>query len=109
MPDEAAISAATLGELHFGLHLARDDEVRHARLRRLTEIEARFDPLPVDAPVARAYGMLAHVVATQGRKPRRRAMDLLVAATAHADGVTLYTRDAGDFAGLEDHVSLRIV
>ncbi len=90
MPDEAAISAATLGELHFGLHLARDDEVRHA-------------------PVARAYGMLAHVVATQGRKPRRRAMDLLVAATAHAHGVTLYTRDAGDFAGLEDYVSLRIV
>ena len=109
LPDEAAISAATIGELHFGVHLARDSQARHARLRRLAEIEAAFDPLPIDAPVARAYGMLAHAVVEAGRQPRRRAMDLLIAATAHAHGVPLYTRDAADFAGLEGHVDLRIV
>ena len=81
----------------------------HEQARRLAEIEAAFDPLPIDAPVARAYGMLAHAVVEAGRKPRRRAMDLLIAATAHALGVPLYTRDPADFAGLEGHVDLRVV
>jgi toxin FitB len=109
LPEEAAISSATLAELHFGVHLASDDAQRHARVRRLSEIEARFDPLPVDAAVARAYGVLAHVVVAAGRRPRRRAMDLLIAATAHANGLPLYTRDHADFAGLEDHVELVLV
>lgn len=109
LPDVAAISAATLGELHFGVHLASSDDARRARLRRLTEIEATFDPLPVDAPVARSYGALAHAVVVAGRRPRRRAMDLLIAATAHAHGLPLYTRDADDLAGLEDEVEIRVV
>jgi toxin FitB len=109
LPDESAISAATIGELHFGVHLAADAAARRARLRRLAEIEAAFDPLPIDARVARAYGMLAHAVVEAGRQPRRRAMDLLIAATAHAHDVPLYTRDADDFAGLDDHVRVRVV
>lgn len=109
LPDEAAISAATLGELHFGVHLARTADAQRSRLRRLAEIEARFDPLPVDAPVARAYGALAHRVATAGRRPRRRAIDLLIAATAQVHEVPLFTRDAEDFAGLDDEVDVRIV
>ena len=36
-----------------------------------------------------------------GRQPRRRAADLLIAATALAAGMPLYTRNADDFQGLE--------
>lgn len=109
LPDEAAISAATLAELHFGAHLAVDDAARRDRLRRLAEIESRFDPLAIDAAVARSYGMLAHALVSAGRQPRRRAMDLLIAATAHTHDLALYTRDATDFIGLDEHIELRIV
>jgi predicted nucleic acid-binding protein len=109
LPDEAAISAATLAELHFGVLLARDEVARRNRLRRLSEIESRFDPLPIDAPVARSYGMLAHVTVTSGRQPRRRALDLLIAATAHAHEVPLFTRDRADLTVLEGHVDVRLV
>jgi toxin FitB len=109
LPDEAAVSAATIGELHFGVHLAPDTAARHARLRRLAEIEAAFDPLPIDAAIARSYGMLAHVVLEAGRPPRRSSTNLLVAATAHVHEVPLYTKDPGDLAGLEGHVEVRVV
>ncbi|MEX0835994.1 MAG: PIN domain-containing protein [Nitriliruptor sp.] len=109
LPEEAAISAATLAELHFGVLLAADHDSRRLRLRRLTEIETRFDPLPIDASVARSYGMLAHVTIVAGRQPRRRALDLLIAATAHAHDVPLYTRDRGDLAALDVHVDIRLV
>jgi predicted nucleic acid-binding protein len=109
LPDVMAISAATLAELHFGVHLAHDDQARRGRIRRLTEIEARFDPLPIDAPVARSYGALAHGVVSAGRQPRRRIMDLLIAATAHAHGLPLFTRNAEDLVGLEDEIDIRVV
>jgi len=97
LPDESAISVATLAELHFGVHMARTDEERKARLHRLAEIESRFDALPIDEAVARSYGALAHTVAAAGRKPRTRTMDILVAATAHAHGVAVYTKNLDDF------------
>jgi toxin FitB len=108
LPDEAAISAATLAELHFGVLLAGSQDTRAGRLRRLTEIESRFDPLPVDAAVARSYGMLAAHAVRSGRSTRRRALDLLIAATAHANGVPLYTRDRG-FEHEADHLEIRFV
>jgi toxin FitB len=109
LPEVASISAATIAELHFGVHLARTDHERHARVRRLAEIEASFDPLPIDASIARSYGMLAHLVMDAGRQPRRRAMDLLIAATAHAHGIPLYTRNATDLVGLEGQLAIRVV
>ena len=109
LPDEAAISAATLAELHFGVHLATSAAARRSRIRRLSEIESRFDPLPIDAVVARSYGELAAIVAERGRHVRRRAMDLLIGATAYAHGVPLYTKDAADFVGIEDVIDLRVV
>jgi len=99
---EFAVSAVTLAELHFGVLAARDDGSRAERLRRLALVERSFDPLPVDAAVARAFGRVAAAVVTRGRNPRPRAMDLLVAATALAHNARLYTRNAADLAGVEE-------
>ncbi len=106
IPGVLAISAVTLAELHFGVLVAKTSEVRAERLRRLSVLQQRFDALPVDEAVAVSYGRLASVVVDAGRQPRRRVMDLLIAATAHAHGARLYTRNPGDFAGLEDLIAV---
>lgn len=106
IPGILAISAATLAELHFGVMLAKDDDVRAERLRRLSSLQQRFDALPLDEAVAASYGRLAAAVVAAGRKPRRRVMDLLIAATAHAHNARLYTRNPDDFAGLEQLVDV---
>jgi predicted nucleic acid-binding protein len=77
--------------------------VRAERLRRLSELQRTFDALPVDDDVAVSYGQLAAAVTASGRQARSRVMDLLIAATAHAHGARLYTRNAGDLVGL-DHL-----
>jgi len=99
---DLAISSASLAELHFGVLVARDLDVRTERLRRLSVLQAHFSPLPVDEAVAASYGALAAAVAAAGRQPRARVMDLLVAATAHAHSARLYTRNAEDLRGLEE-------
>ena len=109
MPDEASISAASLAEIHFGVHVAPDEPSRRARLRRLTEIEATFDPLPIDDRVARAYGALADVVRSTGRNPRTRVMDVLIAATAQVHDVPLFTKNKRDFGVFEGLIELRYV
>ncbi|MFT3876302.1 MAG: type II toxin-antitoxin system VapC family toxin [Propioniciclava sp.] len=101
IPGVLAISAATLAELQFGVLVARTPEVRAERLRRLSILQQRFDALPIDETVAISYGQLAAAVVATGRQPRRRVMDLLIAATAHAHGARLYTRNPADFEGLE--------
>ncbi len=100
---ELAISAATLAELHFGVLVARDPAARAERLRRLSVLQRQFDALPVDAAVATSYGELAAAVVAIGRQPQARTMDLLIAATAHAHGARLYTRNADDLRGI-DHL-----
>ena len=97
---ELAISAITLAELHFGVVVAQQQVVRAERLRRLLSLQRTFDALPVDDAVAVSYGQLAAAVVDAGRQPRARSMDLLIAATAHAHSARLYTRNAGDFDGL---------
>jgi hypothetical protein len=102
LPIEVAISAITMAELAAGPHATQDTAERARRQDRLQRAEAVFDPLPVDADVARAYGRVYAAVAAMGRKARgRRAADLLIAATALAADLPLYTRNAADFAGLE--------
>lgn len=103
---ELAISAASLAELHFGVLVTTDVAIRAERLRRLSILQRRFDALPLDEVVAASYGQLAAAVAHVGRKPRSRVMDLLIAATAHANAARLYTRNAADFAGIEDLVEI---
>lgn len=103
---DLAISCASLAELHFGVLVSRSDAVRAERLRRLGVIERTFDALPIDDAVARHYGRIAAAVASAGRQPRARAMDLLIAATAAAHGAALYTRNPADLHGLEDLVDI---
>jgi predicted nucleic acid-binding protein len=101
LPRELAISAITLAELAAGPHATRDAGERARRQDRLQRTEATFEPLPVDGNVARAYGRVYAAVASSGRKARgRRATDLLIAATAVAADLPLYTRNPADFAGL---------
>jgi toxin FitB len=104
---EGAVSAASLAELHFGTLIAGDHDERARRAQRLGVIEATFDPLPIDAPVAREWGRLAAAVAERGGRPRRRAIDLAIAATANVHGVALLTADAADLAIIDDLVEVQ--
>ena len=101
LPLELAISAITMAELAAGPHATADPAERARRQDRLQRAEATFESLPVDAAVARAYGRVYAAINTAGRKARgRRAMDLLIAATAIAAGLPLFTRNPDDFANL---------
>ncbi len=103
LPVEVAVSAVTMAELAAGPHATTEAAERARRQDRLQRAEATFDPMPVDAAVARAYGRVYAAVAAGGRKARgRRAFDLLIAATALAAGLPLYTRDVDDLSGLGD-------
>jgi toxin FitB len=103
---EGAISAASIAELHCGVLVARDPDERALRAQRLGVIEATFDPLPIDAAVAREWGRLAAAVSERGGQPRRRAVDLAIAATANVEAVPLLTNNAGDFALISDLVTV---
>jgi toxin FitB len=103
---ELAISAASLAELHFGVLVTANPVIRGERLRRLSDLQRTFDALPVDHDVAVSYGQLAAVVAGTGRQPRSRVMDLVIAATAHAHGARLYTRNARDLVGVEHLIEI---
>jgi toxin FitB len=105
--EEVAISAVSIAELHFGVLVAGDEEARATRLRRLAVVEEAFEPLPLDATVARECGRLHAAVVHRGGKPRRRSFDLAIAATASVHGVPLLTLNAADFALIEDLVELR--
>jgi predicted nucleic acid-binding protein len=107
LPLEIAISAVTLAELAAGPHATSDSAERAKRQDRLQRAEATFEPLPIDASVARAYGRVYAAIVASGRKARgRRAVDLLIAATAVAAGLPLYTRNPDDFSGLAGLVQI---
>lgn len=104
---EAAISVASITELHFGLLVATDADERARRADRLAAVESTFDPLPVTVEVARGWGRLAAAVAQRAGKPRRRQIDLAIAATAQAEGVPLLTRNLDDFEIIANLVDVR--
>lgn len=101
LPDQLAISAITAAELAAGPHLADTAAEAAKRQARLQEVEAKLEPLPFDGTAARSYGLVVAAVAGKGRRSRSRVADLLIAATAHANGLDLYTRNRDDFAGLD--------
>ena len=104
---EAAISVISITELHFGVLVADDDDERARRTARLSVVEATFDPLPVSVEVARVWGQLAAAVARRGGNPRRRQLDLAIAATAQVEKVPLLTENIGDFQIIDDLVDAR--
>ncbi|MGB3285698.1 MULTISPECIES: type II toxin-antitoxin system VapC family toxin [Mycobacteriaceae] len=108
LPNESVISAITLAELSVGPHVARTDAERSARQQHLQQAEADFEALPFDAESARAFGGVAAALRTSGRKPAARAYDALIAASAVAHGVPLYTCNPSDFSGIPQ-LDLRVV
>ena len=109
LPEETAISAVTLAELAAGPHAASDEDERARRQDRLQWAAATWDPLPFDAEAARIYGRIFAAIRTAGRSVRPRVADLLIAATAVASGLPLYTRNPSDFVGLEDILEVKAV
>jgi hypothetical protein len=110
LPAEVTVSALTMAELAAGPHATTDPQERARRQERLQRAEATFVPLPFDASAARAYGRICAAIAAKGRKARgRRAVDLLIAATALAEKLPLYTRNPDDFRGLAALLDVRVL
>lgn len=101
LPSRCFVSAVTLAELSVGPLVARTDSDRIARQSVLQQVEADFDPIPFDAPAARAFGRVAAQLRASGRKTGARAYDALIAATAVANGLPVYTRNPDDFSGID--------
>ena len=101
LPQEPLITAVTLAELSVGPLVASTDAERAARQAHLQQAEADFDPLPFDATAARAFGRVAASLRRAGRKVNARAYDAMIAATALANGLPLYTCNPNDFVGIE--------
>jgi predicted nucleic acid-binding protein len=110
LPEEISISTLTIAELAAGPHATPDPAERARRQDRLQRAEATFDPLPLDLGVARAYGRVYAAVAASGRNARgSRAVDLLIAATALAADLPLYTCNSSDFERLGDLLEVEAV
>lgn len=106
LPAEPLITAVTLAELSVGPLVTDDEQERAARQAHLQQAEADFDPLAFDATAARAFGRVAASLRRAGRKPAARAYDAMIAATAIANDLPVYTCNPGDFEGIDD---LRLV
>jgi hypothetical protein len=104
LPEEPAISTLTLAELAAGPHATTDRAERSRRQERLQWAEASFDPFAFDTEAARAYGRI--YAAVEGKRSRRRVIDLLIAAVAVANGLPLYTRNPSDFKGLHELIAV---
>ena len=106
LPDEPLISAVTLAELSVGPLDATNEVERAARLAHLQQAEADFDAIPFDTAAARAFGQVAASLRRSGRKPAARAYDAMIAATAIANGLALFTSNPDDFVGID---GLRVI
>ena len=106
-PTEIAVSALTLAELTAGPHAAGDEMTRARRQLILQQVEAQLEALPFDSNCARAFGRIYVAIDNAGRKPRGgRAIDLMIAATALAHDLPLYTRNPKDLRGLEELIEI---
>ena len=106
LPAQSAIAAITLAELAAGPHATRDEQERARRQDRLQWVASTWDPLPFDTEAARMYGRIYAAVRAAGRTSRTRLADLLIAATAAANSLPLYTRNPADFKELDELVTV---
>ncbi|WP_198667495.1 type II toxin-antitoxin system VapC family toxin [Glycomyces dulcitolivorans] len=104
LPEIPQISAITMTELHQGVAMAKTATKRAARIEQLNSAIGDFDPISYDAEAASRFGTLATLVVEQGRSPKPRQMDLMIAAVASVHDLPLYTRNPDDFKGLESLV-----
>lgn len=100
LPDEPVITSVTLAELAVGPLVAKDELERAARQVRLQQAEADFEPLPFDSQAARSFGSVAASLRRSGRKVQARAFDAMIAATAIANNLPVYTVNPSDFEGI---------
>ncbi len=103
LPPAAAISVVTVAELHLGVLMADRPDVRRRRLRTLTSVQRLFEPLPIDADVARAFAEIVAEARREGRRPK--IMDTWIAATALTHDLPVYTQD-DDFTAIS---AIRVV
>lgn len=108
LPHEPLITTVTLAELSVGPLLAATDDERARRQAHLQEAEGDFEPLPFDIDAARAFARVASSLRTAGRKPTARSFDALIAATALAHRLPLYTCNPGDFDGIDNLVVINV-
>lgn len=101
LPKEPLITAVTLAELSVGPLVAKSESERVARQSQLQQAEADFEPLPFDASAARAFGRVAASLRSSGRKTTARTYDAMIAATALANDLPLYTCNPTDFSGID--------
>jgi len=106
LPVEAAVSSVVLAELAQGVAMTKDPAEMMARAQRLADVEAEFAAIPFDREAARRFGTLVALTVKANRNPRPRRMDLMIAATAAAHGLPLFTRNVDDFKGLEQGVEI---
>ncbi|MGC1458948.1 MAG: type II toxin-antitoxin system VapC family toxin [Steroidobacteraceae bacterium] len=106
LPDESAISAITLAELAAGPHATENKDERARRQDRLQWATSTWDPLPFDAESARMYGRMFAAARAAGQSSRTRLADLLIASTAAANELPLYTRNPSDFDALKRIVTI---
>ncbi|MDR3359521.1 MAG: PIN domain-containing protein [Bifidobacteriaceae bacterium] len=97
LPEVCLVAAVTLAELSAAPLITDDIGQRGARQALLQQVERDFDIAPFDADCARALGQVSADLRRAGRKTSARAIDALIAATALALGVPLYTRNPDGF------------
>ena len=71
-------------------------------MARLEAFIQEVETIPFGIPEARRCAQLREALRRQGKRPDRRAYDLLIAATAIESDLTLVTRNVADFRDIED-------
>lgn len=106
LPVHSRISTVTLAELGIGIALAQSPQVLALRTERLLEVEHSFDALDFCSSAARRFTTMAKLVVAEGRNPKPRKCDLMIAAIASVNDLPLYTRNPDDFKGLDAVLTL---
>jgi predicted nucleic acid-binding protein len=103
LPEDPQISIITLAELTAGSRVAKDEKVRRARTEQLIAVQDAFSsPLPFDAGAVDAFGDVSASLHGRGAKKKARSIDALIAATAVANGMALYTCNPSDFTDIDN-------